>query len=285
MNDVECVAFLQWALPRMGLAWRGFRNVRGTVCDRVGRRIRALGLSDVAAYRAQLEASPPEWEELRSLCSIPISRFYRDREVFESLERAVLPALAEGAIQRRDSTLECWSAGCASGEEPYTLSILWQLKLAARYSAQLQLRVLATDIDPVLLDRAVAACYRPSALKELPRSWRAQAFEQRAGEWCLRQHFRTGVRIAHQDICATMPDQRFDLILCRNVVFTYFTPELQHELAERLLNKLYPGGALVLGLHESFPTDLSGIAPWPGARAILRRVLPQLSPPNERAMV
>jgi chemotaxis protein methyltransferase CheR len=284
MNDAECVAFLQWALPRMRLEWRGFRNVRRTVCGRVVRRIRALGLGDVAAYRAYLEASPPEWDELRALCSIPISRFYRDREVFESLQRAALPALADGAIQRRASTLECWSAGCASGEEPYTLSILWQLKLAPRYSPQLQLRVLATDIDPVLLDRAVAACYRSSALKELPLSWRAQAFEQRAGEWCLREQFRAGVRIARQDICATLPDQRFDLILCRNVVFTYFAPELQHQLAQQLLHRLYPGGALVLGLHESFPMDLAGIAPWPGARAIIRRVPAPLSPANERAV-
>ncbi len=272
MNDAECVAFLQWALPRMRLAWRGFRKVRRTVCGRVNRRIRTLGLSDIAAYRAYLEASPPEWEELRSLCSIPISRFYRDREVFESLEHAVLPQLCEKAIQRGEGTLECWSAGCASGEEPYTLAILWQLRLAVRYASRLQLRVLGTDLDPILLDRAAAACYRQSVLKELPLSLRSQAFEQRAGEWCLRESFRKGVTFARQDICATMPDQRFDLILCRNVVFTYFAPALQDELAQRLLDRLHPGGAVVLGLHESFPPALPGVVPWPRTRAVLRLV-------------
>jgi chemotaxis protein methyltransferase CheR len=271
MKDASCVAFLQWALPRMQLAWPGFRNVRRTVCRRVDRRYRALGLADVTAYRAHLEATPAEWEELRSLCSIPISRFYRDRAIFESLEHVVLPELAAAAVRRGDSTLECWSAGCASGEEPYTLSMLWQLQLSARYPRLV--RVLATDIDPVLLERAVAACYRASALRELPVSWRAQAFEQRADEYCVREPFRAAVRITHQDICAAMPEQNFDLILCRNVVFTYFAPELQHELAQRLMDRLHPGGALILGVHESFPPGISGAVPWPGTRAIVRRAI------------
>jgi chemotaxis protein methyltransferase CheR len=274
MNDADCVAFLQWALPRMRLAWPGFRKVRRTVCKRADRRYRELGFNDITAYRTHLEATPSEWEELRALCSIPISRFYRDRVVFESLEHAVLPELATAAIQRGDPTLECWSAGCASGEEPYTLSILWQLRLAARYSSRLQLRVLATDIDPALLGRAVAACYRASVLKELPVSWREQAFEQRAGEYCVRDAFLAAVRFAHQDICATMPDQYFDLILCRNVVFTYFALELQDELARQLIKRLRPGGALVLGLHESVPQGISGVVPWPSARVVFRRAIP-----------
>jgi len=269
----------------MRLAWPGFRNVRRTVCRRVDRRYRALGLRDIAAYRAHLEATPSEWEELRALCSIPISRFYRDRAVFESLEHAVLPELAAAAIRRGDPTLECWSAGCASGEEPYTLSILWQLRLSARYSSRLRLRVLATDIDPVLLARAVAGCYRASALKELPLSWREQAFEQRAGQYCVREPFRAAVRIAHHDICATMPDQEFDLILCRNVAFTYFAPELQHELAQRLIDRLRAGGALVLGLHEAFPPGISGAIGWPGARAIVRRAIPSALPPTHPAVI
>jgi chemotaxis protein methyltransferase CheR len=110
-------------------------------------------------------------------------------------------------------------------------------------------------------------------LRELPVSWRAQAFEQRADEYCVREPFRPAVRITHQDICAAMPEQYFDLILCRNVVFTYFAPELQHELAQRLMDKLHPGGALILGLHESFPRGISGAVPWPGTRAIVRRAV------------
>jgi hypothetical protein len=79
MQDAECVALLRWALPRLGLRWPGFRKVRRQVCKRINRRIKELGLADVAAYREHLERVPEEWPRLDALCRITISRFYRDR--------------------------------------------------------------------------------------------------------------------------------------------------------------------------------------------------------------
>ncbi len=93
--------------------------MRGTVCKRVARRIRALGLADVAAYCAVLEADTSEWRRLDAMCRIPISRFWRDRDVFDSLARDVFPLLAAAAVERGDALVRVWSAGCASGEEPY----------------------------------------------------------------------------------------------------------------------------------------------------------------------
>lgn len=78
MRNAECVALLRWALPRLGLRWPGFRRVRRQVCKRIARRIKELGLADVAAYRERLECAPEEWPEFDSLCRITISRFYRD---------------------------------------------------------------------------------------------------------------------------------------------------------------------------------------------------------------
>jgi chemotaxis protein methyltransferase CheR len=271
MKDADCIAFLQWALPRMELSWAGFRKVRRSVCKRIDRRCRELKIHDLAEYRDHQEAEPSEWDALRACCAISISRFYRDRAVFETLERVVLPALAANAMQRGDSNLECWSAGCASGEEAYTLSILWRLKLAGRYP-HLNLRVLATDIDAALLKRAAVACYRASTLKELPLAWRDQAFDMREGRYQLRAPFREPVRFVQEDICEGLPKQRFDLILCRNVVFTYFSIELQMRLAQQLIRRLYPGGALVVGLHESLPGRPENVEPWPEARAVLRRI-------------
>ncbi len=98
MTDSECTRFLQEALPRLHLRWAGFRKVRKLVCKRVARRLRELGLPDLAAYRAFLESHPGEWDVLDGFCRIPISRFYRDREVFASLEQDVLPALAQAAV-------------------------------------------------------------------------------------------------------------------------------------------------------------------------------------------
>ena len=172
---VECVEFLQEALPELGLRWAGFRKVQGLVRKRLGKRLAELGLTDLAAYRAYLELHPSEWHRLEEMCRIPISRFYRDRAVFMSLERNVLPALAAAAIAQGRHELRCWSACCASGEEPYTLAILWHLRLASAFPA-LKLRIVATDIDPTLLRRARMGCYRASSIKELPEDLMRAAF-------------------------------------------------------------------------------------------------------------
>jgi chemotaxis protein methyltransferase CheR len=118
MNDPQCVQFLQWALPHLGMRWAGFRKVRRQVCQRARQRARELGLSDLNAYRIYLDTHPDEWAVLDSLTPIPISRFYHDRGTFVFLAHDVLPALAAQALDDGRDTLDVWSAGCASGEEP-----------------------------------------------------------------------------------------------------------------------------------------------------------------------
>lgn len=270
MTDDDCVEFLQTVLPRLGLRWPGFRKVRGLVCKRLNRRLRELNVPDLRAYRAYLESHPDEWPVLDGCCLIPISRFYRDRDVFEHLEREVLPALAEDAAVRGRRTLACWSACCASGEEPYTLAVLWRLRLKRRFP-QLRLRVVATDIDAQLLERARTGCYRASSLKALPPELRAKAFARRATQFCVRDEFRT-IDLLQQDIRQATPEGDFDLVFCRNAVLTYFAPALQRPVMRRVVARLRPGGALVVGLHEALPKGLGGLAPWPGARATYRKL-------------
>jgi len=270
MRDDDCVAFLRWALPRMGLHWPGFRKVRGIVCKRIDRRLRALGIATSLGYREFLDDHAGEWEQLRSLCSIPISRFYRDRTVFAAIEDMVLPALATAAQARGDHALSCWSVGCASGEEPYTLSILWQLRLAARFPT-VDFRVLASDMDSVLLNRAAAGCYPRSSLAELPHDLDPQAFEAHEQQYCIKARFRAGVEFEQRDILESVPGETFDLVSCRNVVLTYFDLELQREVLRRILDTLRPGGAFVVGIHESPPAEIEGLAPWPGTRCIFAK--------------
>ena len=82
VKDAECIHFLQWSLPRLGLRWAGFRRVRGQVCKRLRRRLAVLGLRDLWDYRALLETDAAEWRQLDGLCRVSISRFYRDQEVW-----------------------------------------------------------------------------------------------------------------------------------------------------------------------------------------------------------
>jgi chemotaxis protein methyltransferase CheR len=253
MRDVDCVTFLQWALPRLGLQWAGYRRVRGQVCKRVDRRIQALKLSGLAEYTTYLSEHAAEWTELEALCSIPISRFYRDRAVFDALGETILPELAKWAILRTLPVVRCWCAGCASGEEPYTVSLVWDQRVAPSYP-QTHLAIVATDVDEHLLERARASCYTWSSLKELPSTWIDLAFDRRHDLYCLREQWKVGIEFRRQDIRLEQPSGEFDLILCRNVAFTYFSEATQRDVLARITERLRPGGVLVIGKHESLPS-------------------------------
>jgi len=266
-----CVEFLQWALPRLGLRWAGFRRVRGQVCRRLRRRARALGLADLAAYRAHLATHPEEWAEVERLARVTISRFCRDRAVFAALGDEVLPRLAGAAQAEGRDRLRAWSAGCASGEEPYTLALVWRHVVAPRLPG-LALDILATDVDPAALDRARRAEYGASSLREVPEAWRREAFAGGREEgFVLAGVHRRPVRFARHDVRAPPPPGPFDLVLCRNLAFTYLGAPAQRAVLAHLAATLRAGGALAVGLHEALPEPAEEFAPWPGARAVFRR--------------
>lgn len=271
MQDRECVAFLQWALPRLKRPWAGFRKVRKQLCRRIERRGRELGLSGVAAYRAYLETHPGEWQRLDEICPITISCFYRDTAMWEALATHVLPELARSVVARGARGLHAASIGCASGEEPYTLVLAWQFAVAPQYPA-LQLVVTATDVVEAVLERARVACYPANSLKLLPSAWREHGFERVGERWCLRARFREGITFVRQDLREVWPAQRFDLILCRNLAFTYFDSATQQALLAQMRAHLEPGGALVIGRRERLPEDAGDLTPWLNAegQAIFR---------------
>jgi chemotaxis protein methyltransferase CheR len=254
MTNHECVVFLQWALPRMRMRWPGFRKVRGQVCKRISRRFAALGLLDPAAYRTYLESNEDEWKTLDSLCRITISRFYRDRNVFDSLGSLVLPRLVKSA----EIEFRCCIAGCASGEEAYTIRILWELRSAPSMKGK-KLHIIGTDSDPVMLERARKAAYTASSLKDLPQDLTEQAFERSGKTFVLRPRFRENVYFEARDIRESMPEGPFDIILCRNLVFTYFDEALQGDILRELVGRLRKGGVFVIGAHESLPTGDFGL--------------------------
>jgi chemotaxis protein methyltransferase CheR len=274
------VAFLQWLLPRLGLRWPGFRKVRRQVARRLRRRAAGLGLAGLEAYRAYLEAHPDEWERAADCCRVTISRFYRDRGVFDALRARVLPELAWSP--QGDNVLRAWSAGCASGEEPYSVVLAWELdtghllqgtRLQGTRPQGTRLEVAASDADAHLLERARRAVYPAASLRELPDGWREEAFtEQDDGTWRLRRRFREAVRWRCEDLRSlpTDTEERFDLVLCRNLAFTYFDEAGQRAFLDVLLGRLREGGALVVGSHEA-PPSTAALAPWPGAASVYRK--------------
>jgi chemotaxis protein methyltransferase CheR len=251
-DDAACVAFLQWALPRLGLHWAGYRKVRRQVCRRLHRRLAELGLPDLDAYRARLTADPAEWDVLETLTPVTISRFARDRAVFDALAREVVPRLG-------CARLRTWSAGCASGEEAYTLALFWPA-----------MDVLATDVHPAVLERARRAAYPRSSLRELTAAERDRAFAPRGAEHVVRPEIAARVTVARHDVRDPPPPGPFDLVLCRNVAFTYLDEDRRRAVLAGMASAVRAGGALVIGLHEALP-ESPWFAPWPDARAVHRR--------------
>ena len=266
---MDCIAFLQWALPQLSLSWRGFRKVRGQVCKLIRRRTESLGLEGLAAYRDYLERHHQEWTILDGFCRITISRFYRDQNMFRVLGEHVLPQLAQQAA-KKNGNVTCWSAGCASGEEVYTLKILWDLSIPEDYS-HVAFRLLGTDIDEAVLARASTGCYQEGSLKEIPSGWIERCFERRGNDLCIKSELRQNVSFLRQDIRRHMPRGPFDLVLCRNLVLTYFERSLQTDVLRRLTARLKCGGYLVIGAHEAMPESVTGFQPLSRCRAILCR--------------
>ncbi len=260
MRDSDCVAFLQVSLPRLGLRWRGYRKVRRTVCKRIARRLRELGLRDLDAYQAYLADHAEEWQRLDTFCRIPISRFWRDRALFDWLAETAFPALAATAAHRDDPVVRCWSAGCASGEEAYSLRLAWAQHAEAAWPST-RIEITATDADETMVARAQAGRYSAGSVRELAPSVRESVFDRDDDEFILRDEAKQGVMIALQDLRKAWPDGFFDVIACRNCVFTYFSAERQRHSLNRLTQRLAPGGLLIIGGHERLPDDKGRFAP------------------------
>jgi chemotaxis protein methyltransferase CheR len=270
VDNCDCMGFLQWALPQRDLRWPGFRKVRRQVCKRLKRRILELGLDDLAAYRRRLEADPAEWRAFDECCHITISRFFRDRGVFEVLRKRVLPDIATRVARERRAG-RIWSAGCASGEEPYTLKIIWDREIA-RAVRGAPVSIVATDVDEAVLARARRGCFEPASLRELPPLLFEEAFEPAGALYCIKPQHREGVEFLRQDLRSAAPALLFDLILCRYVAFTYFAEPLQKRVLSRIVDRLAPHGYLAIGTHEQLPSIEPALQSLTGAPQIFRRL-------------
>ena len=216
---------------------------------RIAVRMRACGVHTYEDYRMLLKRSPSEYERLRDALTINVTRFYRNAETWNLIRRDVLPAL----FDRRRGEVRVWSAGCSSGEEPYTLAVLAadHLDRAGRGEELSRLTIDATDIDRASLDRARAAGYRSEGLTEMPDDLARPYFEPAGDERRVIDRVRRRVQVRALDLSREAPLRTdYDLILCRNVVI-YFDRAMQERLFQTFTGALAPGGYLVLGKVET----------------------------------
>ena len=256
MTDDDLVAFLRWAVARLGLRWTGLRAFRGTVRKRLTKRMNELGLGDLRAYRERIECEPDETAVLEAMCRIPISRLYRDAEVFDLLAKELLPERARFAERERRSVVRVWSAGCASGEEPTTIAVVWHVDVAPAHPG-LTLDLVATDADAGMIARAERGAYGPGSVRELPPRLRDLAFRHEGSLLVARPELRRGITFRVEDLRRSMPDGPFDVVLCRNMLLTYIDESQHLPLLEAMIARLLPCGVLVVGSRETMPAGLT----------------------------
>jgi chemotaxis protein methyltransferase CheR len=138
-----------------------------------------------------------------------------------------------------------------------------------------RLEVIGTDADAVVLQRAERACYSPSSLKEVPARWLDLAFDRHDQDYCVRPVHREGIAFERRDIRSEVPAGPFDLVLCRNLVFTYFEIGLQATVLDRIAAVLRESGCLVIGAHEQLPSSGPLFVPVAGSRQIFRKAQPR----------
>jgi chemotaxis methyl-accepting protein methylase len=239
--------FLREAAPFFGLQWREFRR-RG-VRRKVERRIAEIGLPGFEEYLSRIREDQEEQRQLSQILTVTISRFFRDKEVFDAIEAPLLPSILKN---NSGGDLKIWSIGCASGEEPFSLSLLWKERFEKRWT-RARFRILATDINEYLLDRAKERMYKKSSLEEIPEEIFNHFFKREGGFFLINQTILRTVEFRRHDIIREEPFTGMDLVLCRNLAFTYFSKECQIEVLRKIASSLKEDGHLVIGKDESLP--------------------------------
>ena len=226
------------------------------VYSRLSRRLRQLGLSDFSEYvkRLRSDQSGEETTILVNAITTNLTRFFRSPEHFDHLQSTVLPDSLARIKSGKASRIRIWSAGCSTGEEPYSIAISILQKLASQ-TRDLDVRILATDIDTNMLDVAASGIYADDSLVEMSPQIRQRFFDaDKGGEvlrWRVKREVRDLVTFKKLNLLSDWPMRRaFDAIMCRNVMI-YFDPHTKEGLVNRFADILRPRGWLYLGSSES----------------------------------
>jgi two-component system, chemotaxis family, CheB/CheR fusion protein len=263
-RDLE--RFLEALHRNRGVDFRSYK--RPTILRRLGRRMAATGCKSLDEYSTYVEEHPEEYRQLIGAFLIKVTEFFRDPDLFDYLKEEVLPELIEEA-REEENQLRIWSAGCATGEEAYSLAILVSEALGQE-AGFFNVRIFATDIDEDAVRFARRGLYLPSALKGLSEEQIRRYFVEEDGSYQVKKQIRGMIVFGEHDLAQRSPFPHVDLVVSRNVLI-YFSNELQRRALQLFAYSLRDGGYLVMGKAES-PSPLADLfAPVDRHNKIYRR--------------
>lgn len=239
------------------------RYQRATVEHGIALRMAALQCTSRVAYLTQLGYAPDECDELVRALSINVTSFFRNPIVFEILGEKILPGILERKRQRGHQEFRAWCAGCATGEEPYSLAMVLR-EVIERCGADFTTHIFATDINQDSLLRAEAGVYAEEQLDAVRFGLLKRFLPRKGRRHLIGPEIRGMVSFSQDDLTSsllTAPPESvfgdFDVVLCRNVLI-YLQRSLQVEVCERITRSLRIGGYLVLGEAEKLPSEFRG---------------------------
>jgi two-component system CheB/CheR fusion protein len=272
--------FLDELHRNRGVDFRSYK--RPTILRRLGRGMAVLDCESLNEYSRYLEEHPEEYRQLIGAFLIKVTDFFRDPDLFDYLKEEVLPRLIEEA-REEENQLRIWSAGCATGEEAYSLAILVSEALG-REAGLFNVRIFATDIDEDAVRFARRGVYPPSALGGLSEEQIRRYFVEEDGSYQVKKQIRGMIVFGEHDLAQRSPFPHIDLVVSRNVLI-YFSGELQRRALQLFAYSLRDGGYLVMGKAES-PSLLADLfAPVDRYNKVYRRqgqrfLLPPTLPTN-----
>ncbi len=241
-----CVLFSRRLRGRSGIDFTQYKMP--TIVRRLSRLLTAARCASLPEYMRYLNANPEAYQRLVGSFLIKVTGFFRDASLYKHLREEILPDIITHARQNR-AELRVWSAGCATGEEPYSIAILLA-ELLGDDLDDTQIRIFATDLDPEAIVFARRGLYPASALASMSPELVHKYFVRIDDSYQIKKRIRNLTVFGEYDLGQRAPFPRIDLILCRNVLI-YFTKELQQRTLRLFAFSLREGGYLVLGKAET----------------------------------
>lgn len=249
LSDELYILFRDLLRARCGLAYP--ERKRADLAHGLNLALRAARLPDMAALYAEADALGPAWETILLHLTIGETYFFRNQAQFDAMREQILPDLLDRRAKTR--ALRVWSAGCATGEEPYSIAMLLAEVLPDLESWQVT--ILGTDLNPQFLARAREGLYSNWSFRDTPEELRSQFFSPHNNRWHLSPHIRQMVSFARLNLVEPIypailnGTYGHDIILCRNVTI-YFDEATTRQIVNRLYDSLFPGGWLIVGHAE-----------------------------------
>jgi two-component system, chemotaxis family, CheB/CheR fusion protein len=248
-TDTHLEDLLVFIRDARGFDFTGYK--RSSLARRIRKRMQEAGMTDYVDYRDHLESSADEFVHLFNTVLINVTGFFRDPDTWTFLRQDVMPDLLASAGASRD--IRIWSAGCASGEEAYSLAIILAEALGIEECAR-RVKIYGTDIDDEALHDARSGLYSGKALDAISAEMKEKYFEQDGTQFAFRPDLRRRVIFGRHDLTRDAPISRLDLLVCRNTLM-YFNVETQSQVIDRFHFALREKGHLFLGKAEMLLSD------------------------------